>query len=119
MDLGDVYMKSLGRIVQLDVTVKNVCPNKRVALGVILTEVDSKGCEHSRGIKTITIPAHHYPNCRDILVKCIQFVLPEELNVSEENAKGICGRRNLKARFIAHNIDTDYKCCDTEICVTS
>lgn len=36
-------LESLGRILQLDVTVKNVCPNKRVALAVILTEVDEHG----------------------------------------------------------------------------
>ena len=54
----------------------------RTALAVILTEVDKSGREHQRGLKTITIPAHHYPNCRDILVRCIKFVLPEDLNVS-------------------------------------
>ena len=40
LDAGSVMLSSLGRILQLDVTVKNVCPNKRVALAVILTEVD-------------------------------------------------------------------------------
>lgn len=58
VDLGDTELESLGRIVQLDVTVKNVCPGKRVALGVILTEVDSEGMEYQRGMKAITIPAH-------------------------------------------------------------
>ena len=29
VDLGDVALESLGRIAQLDVTVKNICPNKR------------------------------------------------------------------------------------------
>ncbi len=79
VDLGDTYLESLGRIVQLDVTVKNVCPGKRVALGVILTEVDANGDEYQRGMKAITIPAHTSPSCRDILVKCIKFVLPEDL----------------------------------------
>lgn len=111
VDLGDVYLESLGRIVQLNVTVKNVCPGKRVALGVILTEVDSNGTEYQRGMKTITIPAHHYPGCRDVLVKCIKFVLPEDLNVSGGNAGSMCGKRNLKVRFIAHNIDNDFYCC--------
>ena len=43
LDAGSVMLSSLGRILQLDVTVKNVCPNKRVALAVILTEVDQNG----------------------------------------------------------------------------
>mgnify|MGYP001623146546 CR=1 FL=1 len=117
VDTGDTYLGSLGRILQLDVTVKNVCPGKRVALAVILTEVDSKGVEYQRGMKTITIPAHYYPNCRDILVKCIKFVLPEELDVSGGTPQAICNPRKFKARFIAHNIDTDYRCCDSIITV--
>ena len=36
VDLGDVTMESQGRIIQIDVTVKNVCPGRRVALAVIL-----------------------------------------------------------------------------------
>lgn len=115
VDLGDTYLESLGRIVQLDVTVKNVCPGRRVALGVILTEVDDNGIEHQRGMKAITIPAHTYPTCRDVLVKCIKFVLPEDLDVSGGSPNAICNTRRFKARFIAHNIDTDFRCCDTAI----
>ena len=117
VDIGDSYLESLGRILQLDVTVKNVCPGKRVALAVILTEVDSTGAEHQRGMKAITIPAHNYPNCRDVLVKCIKFVLPEDLDVSGGTPNAMCNERNFKARFIAHNIDTDYRCCDSTITV--
>lgn len=116
-DLGDVYLESPGRIVQLDVTVKNVCPRKRVALAVILTEVDFCGEEHQRGLKTITLPAHNWPYCRDILVKCIKFILPEDLNVSVPDPKGICSARNLKVRVFAHNIDTDFRCCEGTITV--
>ena len=117
IDVGDTYLESLGRILQLDVTVKNVCPGKRVALAVILTEVDPNGVEHQRGMKAITIPAHSYPNCRDVLVKCIKFVLPEDLDVSGGTPEAICNVRNFKVRFIAHNIDTDYKCCNSVITV--
>ena len=117
IDMGDTYLESLGRIVQLDVAVKNVCPGKRVALAVILTEVDSEGVEYQRGMKTMTIPAHDYPSCRDILVKCIKFVLPEDLNVSSFEQGSMCNTRNFKARFLAHNIDTDYQCCDSVITV--
>ena len=117
IDMGNTYLESLGRIVQLDVTVKNVCPGKRVALAVILTEVDEKGAEHARGMKTITIPAHNYSRCRDVLVKCIKFVLPEDLDVCGCTPRAMCNERKLKARFIAHNIDTDYRCCDSAITI--
>lgn len=79
---GDLQLESLGRILQLDVTLKNVCPNKRVALAVIITETDVHGIEHKRGIKTMTIPAHTKKNCSDVIVRCIKFVLPEDLDTT-------------------------------------
>ena len=112
LDMGDTYLESIGRIVQLNVNVKNVCPGKRVALGVILTEVDENGIEYQRGMKAMTIPAHNQPSCRDVLVKCIRFVLPEDLDVSGGDSTSMCNTRNFKVRFIAHHIDTDYRCCD-------
>lgn len=112
VDLRDVYLESQGRIIQMDVTIKNVCPQKRVALAVILTEVDEDGMEYQRGMKAMTIPAHDSPTCRDVLVKCIKFVVPEDLSVS---GGAMCSPRSFKARFIAHNIDTDYRCCESVI----
>ena len=117
VDLGDIYLESQGRIVQLDVTIKNVCPGKRVALAVILTEVDENGVEHQRGMKAMTIPAHDYPSCRDVLVKCIKFVLPEDLDVSSGPTGCMCRQRDLRARFIAHDIDTDYRCCEPVVTI--
>lgn len=115
VDMGDVYLESLGRIIQMDVTVKNVCPGKRVALAVILTEEDENGMEHQRGMKTFALPAHSAPVCRDILVKCIKFVVPESLVMADEENGAMCSPRKFKARFIAHNIDTDYRCCESVV----
>ena len=113
VDLGDTYLESQGRIIQMDVTIKNVCPGKRVALAAILTEVDQDGMEYQRGMKAMTIPAHSFPSCRDVLVRCIKFVVPEDLNLSQNAGKTMCVKRNFKARFIAHNIDMDYRCCES------
>lgn len=112
VDLGDVYLESQGRIIQMDVTIKNVCPGKRVALAAILTEVDQEGKEHQRGMKAMTIPAHNFPLCRDVLVKCIKFVVPEDLSLS---CGAMCSPRRFKARFLANNVDTDYRCCESVI----
>ena len=114
-EIGDAYLESLGRILQLDVNIRNVCPNRRVALGIILTEVDPQGNEYPRGMKTITVPAHHFPTCRDVLVRCIKFVLPEDLDVSGGSPGAMCNSRNFRARVIAHNIDTDFQCCGSVI----
>ena len=112
VDLGDVYLESQGRIIQMDVTIKNVCPGKREALAAILTAVDQDGMEHQRGMKTITIPAPSFPMCRDVLVKSIKFVVPEDLSVS---GGAMCSPRKFKARFLANNIDTDYRCCESVV----
>ena len=115
VDMGDVYLESLGRIVQMDVTIKNVCPGKRVALAAMLSEVDENGMEYQRGMKVMTIPAHNAASCRDVLVKCIKFVIPEDLDVSTGANQILCNPRKFKARFIAHNIDSDFRCCESVV----
>ena len=111
-DAGDLDLESLGRIVQLSVTLQNVCPNKRVALAAILTEVDDQGLEYKRGMKTLLIPAHTKDTCQAVTVRCIKFVLPESLDVSGA-AGSICNARRFKARFVANYIDNDFVCCNT------
>ena len=113
--LGDVNLESQGRIVQLDLRLRTICPRKRVALAVLLSEIDSQGNEYQRGMKTMTIPAHNFPPCRDVTVRCIKFVLPEDLDVSGDTPDSICNARNLRARVIAHSIDSDYRCCECPI----
>ena len=113
-DAGDIGMESLGRILQLNVTLRNVCPYKRVALAIILTEVDPHGNEYKRGLKTVLVPAHTRSTCQDITIRCVKFVLPEELDVSG-SADAICNKRKFKARFISNYIDNDFACCDMVI----
>ena len=113
LDAGEVELQSLGRILKLDVTVPNVCPGRRVALAVILTEVDDEGHEYRRGLKTLVIPAHTQEGCRTVTVRCIKFVLPEELALTE-NTAGMCRRRNFKVRLIANYIDAGFTCCTGE-----
>ena len=110
-DLGDVYLESLGRILQFDVNVKNVCPNKRTALAILLDEVDTNGKYHSRGMKIITVPAHQGSSCRDILVKCIKFIVPEDLDVSGGTPTSLCNPRNFKVKVLANSLDRDFECC--------
>lgn len=109
-DAGEVVMQSLGRIVKVDFTLQNVCPNKRVAVAVLLNEMDEMGNEHKRGMKTLTIPAHRQNSCRDVEVRCVKFVLPEDLDVSDTT--GMCNERNLRVRVLANYIDNDFECCE-------
>lgn len=110
-DAGDIELTSLGRILQLDATIKNVCPNKRVALAIFLNEVDDFDVEYKRGFKVLTLPAHTQNTCQDILIKCIKFVLPEELNVTN-SLNMMCTSRKFKVGFIANYIDYDFDCCN-------
>ena len=113
-DAGDLAMQSLGRILQVDITLKSVCPHRRVALAVMLNETDSSGNEYERGMKIMTVPAHTADVCRDIKVRCVKFVLPEDLDVSGQ-PNSICNERSFKARFIAHYIDSGYDCCTSTV----
>lgn len=109
-DAGEVEMQSLGRIVKVDFTLQSVCPNKRVAAAVVLNEIDAEGNEHKRGMKTLTIPAHTQNSCRDVLVRCVKFVLPEDLDVFDTT--GTCNQRNLRVRVFTNYIDNDFDCCE-------
>lgn len=113
LDMGDVALEGLGRIVQLDVRLTGVCPDRRVAMAVILTEVDESGMEYQRGMKVMTIPAHSQNGCRDVLVRCIKFVLPEDLDVNGGDGADMCSIRRMRARCIAHYIDNGYRCCES------
>ncbi len=109
-DAGTIGLDATGSIVQLSVTLENVCPGRRVALAVILNEVDADGNEYKRGMKIISVPAHTRDTCQDITVQCIKFVLPEGLDVAATPGL-LCNERSFRARFIANYIDNDYECC--------
>lgn len=111
LNAGDIELSSSGRILQLNVTVKNVCPHKRIALAVILTENDLRGMEKNCGMKVLTIPAHTKNTCADINIRCIKFVLPDDFCASGLS-NSHCGKRELKAKFIANYIDSDFECCN-------
>ena len=48
-------------------------------------------------------------------MKCIQFVVPEDISENGEPEHAMCAPRKFKVRFIAHTIDTDYRCCEAVI----
>ena len=48
-------------------------------------------------------------------MRCIKFVVPEDLDVSGGDPNAMCNPRNFRVRFIAHNIDTDYRCCEAAL----
>ena len=113
VEAGEVYLSGLGRILQVDVVVKNVCPGRKVAAAVLLTELGEDGVEHDRGMKTVLIPAQDGTDCRDIHLKCISFVVPEVLDRTGDPAS-ICNARRFRTRVLANYVDTDFTCCDPQ-----
>ena len=111
VEANETFLSGLGRIVQVDAVVKHVCPGRRVAAALILTELDAAGVEHNRGTKTVLIPAQTGTECRDIQLRCVSFVVPEVLDMTG-TPDSICDPRGFRVRVLANYVDTDFVCCD-------
>ena len=111
-DAGDICIEGFGRIVRVSAVLRSVCPGKRVALAVILNEVDDEGNELGRGVKFLTVPAVVGEVCRDVNINCVTFVIPD----LPDNTLPPCAERTYRARFIANYIDSDFTpCCPDEV----
>lgn len=69
---------SPGRVLDVNATLLNVCPGRRSALGLTLTELDERGTEHACGFQAVQVPAHHGRCNQDITVDTVRFMIPEE-----------------------------------------
>lgn len=67
-----------GRVLDVNARLLNVCPGRRSALGLTLTELDGSGTERPCGFQAITVPAHNGRCNQDIAVETVRFILPEE-----------------------------------------
>ncbi len=106
-DLGNFSWESYGHILECSLTLHNICPHRQTALALILTETDDSGQSHPRGFKTFTIPAHHASSCRDIHVKSIRFVLPDDT----ETSCRVCKNHRLHMQVITHAVESNFHCC--------
>ena len=111
--LNPTGIASLGRIVQLDVTLKGICPGKRVAASIMLMEKSPDGVETPRGVKHILVPAQTGDACKDVTLNCVQFSLPEALDAAGKTGS-ICDSRQFSARVLANYVDTDFACCEAQ-----
>lgn len=109
VDAGDVYLEDTGMILKLDATLKNVCPGRKSAMAMLLSEVDTDGNEISRGVKMFSIPAHFSPSCRDVKIKGVRFVIPDDAyDSTRENPD--CPTRRFRVRMISHYSDGGAVC---------
>lgn len=104
--LPDMETQGTGRILDVTMTLKDVCPAKRLAVGITVSEVDQGGSEHARGFRAVTVPAHNKSGCCDITMPMVRFILPEDLRV--DGGGCICqGARHFVIRTTCHYVDTD------------
>ena len=94
-DLGDVAVPGMGRMMEVSLTLKHVCPGRQVSVGILVTEV-LPGGEVTRGFKAVAVPAQQGDVCADIQVKNIHFVLPEPAGAS------MCQQRTFRVRAFAN-----------------
>ena len=113
VDIPAVHLSGMGRVIQVNASILGVCPGKRVAVAVILVELDADGTERPCGLKTITIPPQSGTECRDITLKCVSFVVPDHAD-SDGHASSLCASRNFRARVLANYLDTDFVCCESQ-----
>ena len=105
MMLNPVSLQGLGRIIQVDATLKAVCPGKRIAASIVLMDVAPEGTEIPRGVKHSLVPAQTGEDCQDITLNCIRFSLPEALD-AVGTTDSICNARQFAARVIAKTMWT-------------
>ena len=95
-------LSSVGRFLTLNTTVKNVCPNKQIAIGIRLYET-TNGSKIIKGHKMFAIQ-HSENHCQDITLSNIHFVLPEEIAETCDKSN-ICSRRTFDIETTSHYID--------------
>ena len=52
----------MGRILQVDFVLHDICPHRRTSVGIIVTELMDDGIEASRGFKVLTLSLIHIFN---------------------------------------------------------
>ena len=94
-----------GRVLDVNLVLRNVCPGKRIAVGITLHEVDGMGGEHARGFHAMTVPARCDDSPRNVSLPRVRFILPEDLRL--EGADGPGGnRRHFVVRTSSRYVDS-------------
>ncbi len=82
VELSGTYLNPPVRVIEIDVTVKDVHPGEELPMMVSLAEAGTDGYGHCQGTRSVTVPAHEFPTCRDVMIRRIRFEVPEDVNMS-------------------------------------
>ena len=76
-DVGTVSMAGTGGLLMINARLKNVCPGRRILLGVWVTRETPDGCQMC-GFKSYVLQPNTGTAARDIAVKGLRFLLPPQ-----------------------------------------
>jgi len=82
VELSDTYLKAHMRVIEIDVTVKDVRPGDRMPMMVSLAETGTDGHGYWHDTRAVTVPAHEFPTNRDVMIRRVRFEVPEDAKVS-------------------------------------
>lgn len=102
-DLGCTSLETSGRILNLSMTLKGLCPGKRVAVGILVSEVDACGNVYDCGFKTLVIPPQRSSTggfCAPVRVRGMRFVVPDSIPGLPH-----CAKRTFLVRVFTNTID--------------
>lgn len=102
--LEDQHLSNVGRFLTVSLTVKNVCPNKQIAVGIKLYETTG-GVRVIKGHKTFAY-MHSERTCKDVTLANIHFVMPEEIAETCDKTK-MCSKRTFDIETTSHYVDLD------------
>lgn len=104
--MPDMELEGTGRVMDVTMTLRNVCPCRHVSVGYLVTEVDAQNNEYSRGFKSFTVEPHYNSRCCDVDVATTRFILPDDVRV--DGGDSLCeGTRHFIVRCEAHYADTN------------
>lgn len=99
--MPDRELDHTGRVLEVTMTLRNVCPCRHVSVGYMVTEVDGDNNEHSRGFKCFTVEPHYQSGCADVELETIRFILPDDVRV-DGGKRQRDGTRHFIVRADAH-----------------
>ena len=100
-EMPDRELDNTGRVLDVTMTLRNVCPCRHVSVGYLVTELDEDNNEYSRGFKCFTVEPHYQSGGADVERETIRVILPDDVRV--DGGKRQCeGTRHFIVRTEAH-----------------
>lgn len=95
-DLGPINITNQGQIINVSLTLRNACPNRKIAIAITLVEIDQCCHEHQKAFRVFEVQTPSTP-CGNLKVNNLRFALPVENS---------CQKRRFRFLITANYTDT-------------